>query len=122
MTAEMRLILAGGMIFPGNGALLSGSVTGGVLAEKSPVRWAAVGPCAVLLAPWRVRSHSPATKKKVLFLFTGPPVVNPNWFCWKGAFFTSKKLRVLKSVLRTNSQTDERRVGKECRSRWSPYH
>src|ERR1039457_4839161 len=55
MTAEMALILAEGMIFPGNGALLSGSITGGVLAEKSPVRWAAVGTRAVLLAPRRVR-------------------------------------------------------------------
>ena len=25
-------------------------------------------------------------------------------------------------TLRTNIRSEERRVGKECRSRWSPYH
>src|SRR3712207_9590853 len=25
-------------------------------------------------------------------------------------------------ILATNSRSEERRVGKECRSRWSPYH
>ena len=25
-------------------------------------------------------------------------------------------------ILRTNTRSEERRVGKECRSRWSPYH
>ena len=24
--------------------------------------------------------------------------------------------------IETNSRSEERRVGKECRSRWSPYH
>ena len=27
-----------------------------------------------------------------------------------------------KKVLKTWSRSEERRVGKECRSRWSPYH
>ena len=26
------------------------------------------------------------------------------------------------SLLYTNNRSEERRVGKECRSRWSPYH
>ena len=29
-----------------------------------------------------------------------------------------KSLEILKSI----SRSEERRVGKECRSRWSPYH
>ena len=33
---------------------------------------------------------------------------------------TDKALRNLKALLR--SRSEERRVGKECRSRWSPYH
>src|SRR5574340_1188543 len=28
----------------------------------------------------------------------------------------------LKSLLQHHSRSEERRVGKECRSRWSPYH
>ena len=27
-----------------------------------------------------------------------------------------------KGMLRDNERSEERRVGKECRSRWSPYH
>ena len=27
-----------------------------------------------------------------------------------------------KSAFRTDKRSEERRVGKECRSRWSPYH
>ena len=30
--------------------------------------------------------------------------------------------RVEASVVRTGGRSEERRVGKECRSRWSPYH
>ena len=29
---------------------------------------------------------------------------------------------VLSSVIIDNGRSEERRVGKECRSRWSPYH
>ena len=29
---------------------------------------------------------------------------------------------ILKQVLKTGNRSEERRVGKECRSRWSPYH
>ena len=32
-----------------------------------------------------------------------------------------KKLQRL-SVFQSSSRSEERRVGKECRSRWSPYH
>ena len=41
---------------------------------------------------------------------------------WQDNFTTNKKgERVLKSDAR-GAETEERRVGKECRSRWSPYH
>ena len=30
--------------------------------------------------------------------------------------------KVLKHRLRKEGRSEERRVGKECRSRWSPYH
>ena len=35
-------------------------------------------------------------------------------------FFVSKKLSV--GVIKHAHRSEERRVGKECRSRWSPYH
>ena len=31
-------------------------------------------------------------------------------------------LRILNAILSILSRSEERRVGKECRSRWSPYH
>ena len=37
--------------------------------------------------------------------------------------FTDPKFAAWKSILLENSiRSEERRVGKECRSRWSPYH
>ena len=45
------------------------------------------------------------------------------------ALFQSENLAVYDSVfedgespLKESSRSEERRVGKECRSRWSPYH
>ena len=32
------------------------------------------------------------------------------------------KLLYLAKILLNNTRSEERRVGKECRSRWSPYH
>ena len=41
-----------------------------------------------------------------------------------GAFngASSGRFQYLKSVVTNGSRSEERRVGKECRSRWSPYH
>ena len=33
-----------------------------------------------------------------------------------------KQLPVIAKALRVDERSEERRVGKECRSRWSPYH
>ena len=35
---------------------------------------------------------------------------------------TCKVRSVLTDVEKTKARSEERRVGKECRSRWSPYH
>ena len=38
---------------------------------------------------------------------------------------SNKDLKILDNFIRKNglsSRSEERRVGKECRSRWSPYH
>ena len=31
-------------------------------------------------------------------------------------------IALIPTLLRTRHRSEERRVGKECRSRWSPYH
>ena len=45
-------------------------------------------------------------------------------FCSQGARPTlaAEALEVAKMGIRTLIRSEERRVGKECRSRWSPYH
>ena len=35
---------------------------------------------------------------------------------------TNKTLGVKRTMLTSDDRSEERRVGKECRSRWSPYH
>ena len=34
----------------------------------------------------------------------------------------SKVIKVIENVVKDHGRSEERRVGKECRSRWSPYH
>ena len=50
------------------------------------------------------------------------------WISYNGNLFISffyklDNLNVsLKQITKINCRSEERRVGKECRSRWSPYH
>src|SRR3712207_7846959 len=37
-------------------------------------------------------------------------------------YFATTHALVSKDLFRNNRRSEERRVGKECRSRWSPYH
>ena len=39
-------------------------------------------------------------------------------------FLTNEKLTIVGAagMIGSNMRSEERRVGKECRSRWSPYH
>ena len=37
-------------------------------------------------------------------------------------FLQNKKNRAFNKLFRDSMRSEERRVGKECRSRWSPYH
>ena len=37
-------------------------------------------------------------------------------------FISHYKTSISQEALRVRSRSEERRVGKECRSRWSPYH
>ena len=46
------------------------------------------------------------------------PKVEREEFINVGIVLFSKRCKYLKSLYRS----EERRVGKECRSRWSPYH
>ena len=47
----------------------------------------------------------------------------PIWYEWKdGAAYLFTGRRTLKWRNIQDNRSEERRVGKECRSRWSPYH
>ena len=41
---------------------------------------------------------------------------------WHLRFSFSCQMRFIKNQFFSNQRSEERRVGKECRSRWSPYH
>ena len=40
----------------------------------------------------------------------------------KSVFILAKKKGTVRLQAKTGKRSEERRVGKECRSRWSPYH
>src|SRR3989441_12359993 len=42
----------------------------------------------------------------------------PNWVEFAYVFFACERIGAIANQIRS----EERRVGKECRSRWSPYH
>ena len=46
------------------------------------------------------------------------------WVSWVGASYAVKERAHFRVEMFANlrSRSEERRVGKECRSRWSPYH
>src|SRR2546426_11373997 len=48
--------------------------------------------------------------------------VTPSLFFGKGFGDLPDQLELLKPLALTGARSEERRVGKECRSRWSPYH
>ena len=65
--------------------------------------------------------------RAVSILFVG---INVYWFCYSTLKEWGVTFEVIDKILwnfqRTtglfSSRSEERRVGKECRSRWSPYH
>src|SRR5438105_941671 len=58
---------------------VEGSYTVVPVPQKFPCRIAAVATVAKPLFDLRIRVNSSLTKKKSLFLLTGPPIVYPNW-------------------------------------------
>ena len=40
----------------------------------------------------------------------------------RGNYLYVDKTSILWQIINTGKRSEERRVGKECRSRWSPYH
>ena len=44
------------------------------------------------------------------------------WFSFEHPFYWVVLVAYLSSIFVRNKRSEERRVGKECRSRWSPYH
>src|SRR5256884_8952940 len=49
-------------------------------------------------------------------------LAEPNFATLLQRFFTERLIHQKNASPRTVSRSEERRVGKECRSRWSPYH
>ena len=50
-------------------------------------------------------------------------VLKTYYLCWKVELLITIKLsKSFKSSSSNTTRSEERRVGKECRSRWSPYH
>ena len=41
---------------------------------------------------------------------------------YKNVFFPALEEHGIDTVIHMGDRSEERRVGKECRSRWSPYH
>ena len=50
------------------------------------------------------------------------PVIRREFFKEKDVILEERRLRVENSPVGMMIRSEERRVGKECRSRWSPYH
>ena len=54
---------------------------------------------------------------KILVINCGSSSLKYQVIDMEGELFLAKRL-----IERIRSRSEERRVGKECRSRWSPYH
>ena len=57
-------------------------------------------------------------------IYNGEKTVSSVSGTWKtGQLHVKNEIRALSNTLYKNKlRSEERRVGKECRSRWSPYH
>ena len=49
-----------------------------------------------------------------------PSNVNEDYAVWTNDLL--ERVIASKTVIQPGKRSEERRVGKECRSRWSPYH
>src|SRR3712207_9059365 len=76
--------------------------------------------CAALPQLHRVRSSPVSDTLSALLLYVSPQLVTCRAGCFRPKMFV---LLERKSERRQSiGRSEERRVGKECRSRWSPYH
>ena len=58
-----------------------------------------------------------------LLVAAGSPVVGQNYNADRVDRPNTKKINIgIKAGFNSSMRSEERRVGKECRSRWSPYH
>ena len=86
------------------------------LAQKEPeilARWAETGLYAQIRAARKGRER--------FILHDGPPYANGDIHIGHAMMKTIKDF-IIRSQSLLGRRSEERRVGKECRSRWSPYH
>ena len=99
-----------------SGAFLRGELTGVVPAEggrRKPERWIRVLGCAEN----NLKKIDVVVPRGVLASLCGLSGSGKSTFLYEILY---KGLRM--KLDRESSRSEERRVGKECRSRWSPYH
>src|SRR5258708_21088029 len=77
--------------------------------------------CALPIS-WRSRNAATASGSDVVSARTRKNGIDVSWHAT--TVFTGPKRRARNGAARnaTITRSEERRVGKECRSRWSPYH
>ena len=49
-------------------------------------------------------------------------ILTHNWTDWIDYWAVDYDFQSKQEIMRVKNRSEERRVGKECRSRWSPYH
>ena len=79
-----------------------------------------------LLALTRLSKHKVLSYLATAYIefFRGTPLMVQLYMIYFGSFivFGLDMNRFISGLVAVSSRSEERRVGKECRSRWSPYH
>ena len=85
-----------------------------------------MGRTTINLAPADVKKEGPSFDLPIAIgiLAVNEQIIAPNLadFAIVGELALSGEVRSVNGVLPITLRSEERRVGKECRSRWSPYH
>src|SRR2546421_13048910 len=87
-----------------------------VLREPEPVKFSFIGQVAE-----EQRQLPPGVRFPVVFMCRMLEVTRQGYYEWKKRPVSAHDQKDVELAARIR-RSEERRVGKECRSRWSPYH